>query len=40
MAVEMARMDASIKVFAIELKDEACQLIRKNVAKYMLENVG
>ena len=38
-AVEMGRLDPSIKVFAIELKDEACDLIRKNVDKYMLENV-
>ena len=38
-AVEMGRLDSSIKVFAIELKEEACDLIRKNVSKYMLENV-
>ncbi|MDC7277966.1 precorrin-6A reductase [Butyrivibrio fibrisolvens] len=39
-AVEMARMAPGIKVYAIELKDEACQLIRKNVDKFMLENVN
>ncbi|MBR5637765.1 MAG: precorrin-6A reductase [Pseudobutyrivibrio sp.] len=39
-AVEMARLDSSIKVYAIELKDEACDLIRKNVAKHMLENIS
>ena len=39
-AVEIARMDAGIKVYAIELKEVACQLIRKNVSKYMLENVS
>lgn len=38
-AVEMARLAPGIKVFAIELKDEACQLIKKNADKYLLENI-
>ncbi len=39
-AVEMARLDPSIKVYAIELKEDAVQLIQKNLSKYMLENVS
>lgn len=38
-AIEMGRLDPSIKVYAVEIKDEACALIRKNVSKYMLENI-
>ncbi|SEA58732.1 precorrin-6Y C5,15-methyltransferase (decarboxylating) [Pseudobutyrivibrio sp. ACV-2] len=38
-AVELAMLDPTIQVFAIELKPEACELISKNVAKYNLHNV-
>lgn len=38
-AVEMALLDASIQIFAIELKSEACELIRKNVVKFNLSNL-
>ncbi len=38
-AVEMARLHPSVKVFAIEIKDEACLLIQKNIAKFKLSNV-
>ncbi|SDB05927.1 precorrin-6Y C5,15-methyltransferase (decarboxylating) [Pseudobutyrivibrio sp. YE44] len=37
--VELGLLDASISVYAIELKSEACSLIRKNLAKFNLNNV-
>ncbi len=39
-AVELALLDASITVHAIELKPEACELIRKNVSKFSLSNLN
>lgn len=38
-AVELAMLDPTIKVYAIELKTEACELIRKNVVKFNLSNL-
>ncbi|QFJ55955.1 precorrin-6A reductase [Pseudobutyrivibrio xylanivorans] len=39
-AVELGLLDSSISVYAIELKPEACTLIRKNVSKFNLNNVS
>ncbi len=39
-AVELGLLDSSVQVYAIELKSEACQLIRKNVAKFNLTNIN
>ena len=38
-AVEIARLSGKIKVFAIETKSEAVELIQKNVKKFELDNV-
>lgn len=38
-AVELGLLDSSVKVYAVELKQEACQLIKKNIDKFMLGNV-
>lgn len=38
-AVEMARLDSSVRVYAIELKDEACALTQTNIDKFNLKNV-
>jgi len=39
-AVELASLDSSVKVFAVELKNEACNLIQKNIDRFMLKNVA
>lgn len=38
-AVEMARLDSSVRVYAVELKDEACALTQTNIDKFNLKNV-
>ncbi len=38
-AVELGLLDSTIKVYAIEIKEEACSLIKKNLAKFRLDNV-
>lgn len=38
-AVEMGLIDSSVQVYAIELKEDACQLIEKNIKKHNLKNV-
>ncbi len=39
-AVEMALLDSSINVYAIEIKEEACGLIKKNIDNFVLDNVS
>jgi precorrin-6Y C5,15-methyltransferase (decarboxylating) len=38
-AVEIGRTSPGIKVYAIEVKNEACELTKKNADKFLLENV-
>lgn len=38
-ACEIAAQSSSIKVYAIEMKDEACSLIEQNAAKHGLRNI-
>ena len=39
-AVEMGLLDSSIRVYAVELKEQACALIEKNIKKFNLKNVS
>ena len=39
-AIEAARLSPKIKVFAVEAKDEAVELIKKNCGKFNAENVS
>ncbi len=38
-AVELGLIDPTISVYAIEFKNDACQLINKNIEKFCLKNV-
>ncbi len=38
-SVECARLSPKIKVYSVEKKKEACDLIRKNAEKFMLSNI-
>ncbi len=38
-AVSIGRLNPKVRVYAIELKQEACQLIEKNIDKFALKNV-
>ncbi len=38
-AVELGLLDSSINVYAIEFKQEACDLIKENIDKFKLKNV-
>ncbi|MCR4568075.1 MAG: precorrin-6A reductase [Pseudobutyrivibrio sp.] len=38
-AVELGLLDSSIRVYAIEIKEEACNLIKKNIVKFNASNV-
>ncbi len=38
-AVELALLDPSVKVFAVEIKPEACSLIKKNIEKFSASNI-
>ena len=39
-SVECARLSPKIKVYSVEKKKEACDLIRKNADKFMLSNIA